>query len=95
MAQFPSVFNLVDPNLKKTRFSGHQNSHLLRPMAKWTKQTAGTYMWEWAQQLHLVINQASSTHVQARAMNGLCSYLMMITDPLSHWVVRPLCLSLD
>jgi hypothetical protein len=38
------------------RFSGHLLPRLMRPMAIWTKQMAGPYMWGWAQQPHLVVN---------------------------------------
>src|SRR6266704_3803357 len=82
------------PKRPKTRFSGHINSHLLRTMAIMTKQMALPYMWGWTQQLHLVVDQASATLFQPQPMNGLCSYLMMMIDHLTHLVVRPLCLSL-
>jgi hypothetical protein len=40
--------------MQKTRFSGHQNSRLLRTMANLTKQMTNPYTWGWTQQLHLI-----------------------------------------
>ena len=57
--------------MQKTRFSGHQNSRLLRTMANVTKQMAGTTIRGWTQQLHLVVVLAWTTLSLAQPMNGL------------------------